>query len=103
MMARSKRSTIGENPLDAVVPSPVKAAPAPAAASVSPLERVSTSLPADLMERARNVAFWSPGITLAALLEDGLRGVVERMEAENGGAFKQRATSKLRAGRQVRG
>ncbi len=100
-MARKARSTIGENPLDAVVPT-APASPPPASRAPT-LERFSSSLPADLMERARNAVFWTPGATMASLLEEGLGGVVERLERENGGPFKQRAGDRLRAGRQVKG
>ena len=99
-MAR-RGSTIGANPLDSVIPqSPAPAVARPAAAG---LERFSSSLPAELLERARDCVFWTPGLTLAALLEEGLRGVVERLETEQeGGQFKPRSSAKLRAGRQVR-
>jgi hypothetical protein len=117
-----RRSTIGDNPLDALVP--VQAA---ASASKRGLEPATTPakprfeygsmrtggtlgatekttppgrvqkarftfhLPEDLMERAKNVAFWSsPRVTLASMAEAGLRAEVERMEKKNGGAFKGR-------------
>ena len=101
MSRRPQRSTIGENPLDAVVPT---SAPPPAdqPKASTPLERFSSSLPAELMERARNAVFWTPGATMAGLLEEGLDGVVGRLEEQNGGPFKQRASDRLRAGRQVK-
>ena len=35
-------------------------------------ERVTVALPADLMERARNAVYWTPGATLTALVENAL-------------------------------
>ena len=101
-MTKKPRSTIGSNPLDQVVPTAV---PADAAIQARPaaLERFSSSLPADLLERARNAVFFTPGATMAGLLEEGLRSAVDRLEAVNGGAFRQRASDRLRAGRQVKG
>lgn len=117
-----RRPTIGENPLDALVP--VKAAAAaskrglqPAAArggyrmefgaartggtlgateKTTPPERVPKArftfhLPEDLMERAKNAAFWSsPRVTLASMAEAGLRAELDRLEKKNGGPFKAR-------------
>lgn len=102
MSRRAQRSTIGHNPLDAVIPSPVAADAPSAVAKGTDLERFSSSLPADLMERARNVVFWTPGATMAGLLEEGLRAAVERREADRGGSFDQRPQPRLRAGRQVK-
>lgn len=101
MSRRPQRSTIGDNPLDAVVPPLTTSAPAPPPRATE-LERFSSSLPADLMERARNTVFWTPGATMAGLLEEGLRATVERREAERGGPFERRPEAKLRAGRQVK-
>ena len=102
MSRRPQRSTIGDNPLDAVVPSLTVVSPATPAARTTELERFSSSLPAELMERARNAVFWTPGATMAGLLEEGLRATVERREAERGSRFERRPEAKLRAGRQVK-
>jgi len=119
-----RRQTIGENPLDSLVPVQAAAAASkrglqPAAATPgkpkyrmefgsartggtlgatekTTLERVQKArftfhLPEDLMERAKNAAFWSsPRVTLASMAEAGLRAELERMEKKNGGAFKAR-------------
>lgn len=120
-----RRPTIGENPLDSLVPVQAAAAaskrglqPANAATPGKPKyrmefgaartggtlgatekttpERVPKArftfhLPEDLMERAKNAAFWSsPRVTLASMAEAGLRAELERLEKKNGGAFKAR-------------
>jgi hypothetical protein len=100
-MARP-RSTIGSNPLDAVVPMgrPEAAVEESSAPPSIPRERVTIALPADLMERARNAVYWTPGATLAGLVEDAVRVELAKREAESGGAFKARR-SRLKPGRRV--
>lgn len=130
-----RRSTIGENPLDALIPQTPNATYAKdfvrrefkaSAASTRGLQRATLStirgpkrtartggtlgvtekptpservlkarftfhLPEDLMNRAKNAAFWvSPRITLASMAEAGLRAELERLEKKNGGPFKTR-------------
>jgi hypothetical protein len=116
-----RRPTIGENPLDSLVP--VQAAAAASKRGLQPASsprgyrmdygaartggtlestekttpkrvkkaRFTFHLPEDLMERAKNAAYWSsPRVTLASMAEAGLRAELERMEKKNGGAFKGR-------------
>ena len=116
-----RRPTIGENPLDSLVP--VQAAAAASKRGLQPAsiprgyrmdfgaartggtlgatekttpERVQKArftfhLPEDLMERAKNAAYWSsPRVTLASMAEAGLRAELDRLEKKNGGAFKAR-------------
>ena len=118
-----RRPTIGENPLDSLVPVQAAAAaskrglqPATTPAKRGPRlefgaartggtlgatekttpERVQKArftfhLPEDLMERAKNAAYWSsPRVTLASMAEAGLRAELERLEKKNGGPFKAR-------------
>ncbi len=101
-MARP-RSTIGSNPLDAVVPMarPETAVPEQSAPPSPPRERVTIALPADLMERARNAVYWTPGATLAGLVEEAVRVELAKREAENGSVFRPR-NSRLTPGRRVR-
>lgn len=99
-MAR-KASTIGSNPLDQVVPLR-RSDPAPELEPVAaPRERVTVALPAELMERARNAVYWTPGATLAGLVEDGVADALGRLEQQNGGAFKRRS-SNLKPGRRMK-
>jgi hypothetical protein len=102
-MAVRKGSTIGSNPLDSVVPmhrTPVPDSPTPPDDKRVGRERVTISLPADLMERARNAVFWTPGATLAGLVEDAVAEEMARREKENEGQFKARSAA-LRPGRRV--
>lgn len=99
-MAR-KASTIGSNPLDQVVPlhrhDPVlELEPAKAAR-----ERVTIALPADLMERARNAVYWTPGATLAGLVEEAVEDAMDLLEQANGGAFRLRSGN-LKPGRRIK-
>ncbi len=99
-MAR-KASTIGSNPLDQVVPLR-RSDPAPEPEPVAaPRERVTIALPADLMERARNAVYWTPGATLAGLVEDAMADAMDRLEQENGRAFKSRSGN-LKRGRRIK-
>ena len=99
-MAR-KASTIGSNPLDQVVPLR-RADPAPEPEPAKPpRERVTIALPADLMERARNAVYWTPGATLAGLVEDAMADVMDRLEQENAGPFRPRS-SNLKPGRRMK-
>lgn len=104
-MARPKGSTIGFNPLDAVVPMR-QAEPASPVKEVKheiPVkrEKVTVSLPSDLMEKLRAAAYWSR-LPLAALVEEGIHSALANAEKENGGPF-QPITERLRPGRKVGG
>lgn len=45
---------------------------------------------ARVLDRARDAAFWTPGVSLSALIEQGLRTEVARLEAERGEPFPPR-------------
>jgi hypothetical protein len=100
--ATRKRGGLGANPLDSIVPvqaasnasrrglapagtTPRRETPAKAAAK----DRYTLHLPVDLMERAKNAAYWTPGLTLAGLAEAGIRTELERVEKKHG-PFKAR-------------
>ena len=53
-------------------------------------ERFTVNLPPELIERARNAVYWTPGLTLAGLAEDALFKALRRLEKGNGGPFKER-------------
>lgn len=57
---------------------------------------------ADLLERAKRVAFWTPGLTLSGLVEEAIRREVERREADRGEPFPDR-TGDLPKGRPLGG
>ena len=64
-------------------------------------ERLTVNLPPELIERARNAVYWTPGLTLAGLAREAQVKALGRMEKENGGEFKEQ-NGQLRAGRPVR-
>lgn len=106
----SKRKTIGANPLDAVIPGPrPQETPARARAarprSAAPTlaarrQRITFQFPADLIERLRNAAFWSPGASMAGLAEQALAETLQRLEKQRGKPFPPRRHP-LRPGRKV--
>ncbi len=101
-MAARKASTIGSNPLDQVVPIRRQEAPEPDPAPAKPeKERITIALPADLMDRARNAVFWTPGATLVELVENAVADALDRLEQDNGTPFKSRS-SNLKPGRRMR-
>ena len=100
------RRTIGDNPLDAVIPS--MSAPAPRRAQATQptatratKERLTVHVPIDLIDRVKNAVYWTPGLTLAGLAEDALRRTVDALEAERGEAYPKRA-AELKGGRPMK-
>jgi post-segregation antitoxin (ccd killing protein) len=95
-----KRRTIGENPLDAVIP----AYPKPEGlrpASGTRKKRLTVYVPEELLEKARDAAFWTPALTLSDLVVEALERRLEEMERERGEPFPPRP-SRLRPGRPMR-
>ena len=100
-MAR-KPSTIGANPLDAVVPlQPRRDEAPPADAPRRGKERVTFQLPVALIERVRDAVYWTPGATMAALMEAALSDHLERLEKRRGQPFERRGGA-LRTGRPIK-
>jgi hypothetical protein len=99
----ARKSTIGENPLDAVVSAKrterVESQAEPARAAK---ERVTFQLPVDLIEKARDAVYWTPGLTMASLMEKALVAQLERAEKKHGKPFPSRAGAALRTGRPVK-
>lgn len=94
----ARKSTIGTNPLDAVVPvaRPVRRKePEP---ELPKKERVTVLLPEDVLERARTACYWTPALTMAELVERALTAEIERLERKRGEAFPPRE-GRLRTGR----
>ena len=61
----------------------------PTRPKANPKARYTLHLPVELMERAKNAAYWTPGLTLAGLGEAGIRSELERIEKQHG-PFKRR-------------
>ena len=99
-----RRKTIGSNPLDAVIPvaaNPAQTSPQFAVETHASKERVTFHLSGELVNRARNAVFWTPGLTLAALAENALEIALERLETQRGAPFQARQTE-LKSGRPVK-
>jgi len=103
------RKTIGENPLDALVP-PKKGRVQTKTPALDPLtkaqdrrakKRLTVHLSVDVVNRAKNAVYWSPGLTLAGLAETAFLKVLEELEKENGGPFPAR-TAELKGGRPIK-
>ena len=118
-----RRSTLGSDPLDALVPeTPAKRAtsasrrglstssrkrktsttkPRKAAAEDKvPKVRATFHLPLDVFDQARDAVYWTPGLTLAELCEKGLRAELAKLEKRNGKPFPPRE-AELKGGRPV--
>ena len=98
-----KRTTIGENPLDAVVPA---AAPAgqhtpPHAGTSAKKERLMVYVRPDLVDRLKDAVFWSPGLTMSAFVEEAIQQTLGALEAERGEPFPTR-TGTIKPGRPPR-
>lgn len=61
-------------------------------------QRMTVSLPAELVERVRDAAYWSPGSTMAGLIAEALEGLLKQRELQNGRPFAPRLGA-LRPGR----
>jgi hypothetical protein len=92
-----KRGGLGDNPLDALVPSETVAPhetdgrPRPTATSLTGgKSRFTLHLSIGLMDRAKNASYWTPGLSLAGLAEAGIRAEVERLEKAHGKPFPER-------------
>lgn len=54
-------------------------------------ERLTVHVPAELSNWVRDAVYWTPGLTLARLAEEALTVEMERLEAERGEPFPERA------------
>jgi hypothetical protein len=112
----ARRTTIGENPLDMVLPP--RDLEGTAGAHAGPLPRPVPSsrgarkvratfhIPDDLLEESRDVVYALSGppvrLTLARLAEDALRAELDRLKAEhNGGQEFPARSEELRGGRPI--
>lgn len=84
------RTTIGENPLDAVIPTSqgVKKGQKPKGdvngkeAQKLPVnkQRLTVQISEDVVERAKNAVYWTRGLTLAQLTEEALEKAISALE-----------------------
>lgn len=98
-----KRAGLASNPLDAVVPtaSPTASNGAEAKPTKVAKKRCTFHISEDVAEKARDVVWWTPGLTLADLVERSIRVEVERMEKAKGEPFPKRE-SELKPGGAIR-
>lgn len=105
------RRTIGNNPLDAVVPD-LRALQTPVANGSTEddsveipdphrKERLTIHLSVGLIERVKNAVFWTPGLTLATVGETALSRLIDELEAERGAPFEPRS-AELKGGRPLK-
>ncbi|MER3423232.1 MAG: hypothetical protein C4293_08365 [Nitrospiraceae bacterium] len=64
-------------------------------------KRVTVYLPLELIERTRNIVYWTDHLTLARFVQEALAESVEKREREHGCAFPKRL-SELKGGRPKR-
>lgn len=62
-------------------------------------QRMTVTLPVELLERLRNVVYWTPGLTLAQLIEDAVTDTIAAMERRNHGEPFPRRIAQLKGGR----
>lgn len=60
--------------------------------------RLTVTLPSDLVEQVRDAVYWTPGITLAWVIGQGIQKRLAELHTANRGPFPKRAKP-LRAGR----
>lgn len=53
-------------------------------------QRMTVSLPADLLERMRDAAYWTSGTTMAGLISSALEDLLHNLESQNGRPFSPR-------------
>jgi hypothetical protein len=69
-------------------------------ADTSDRMKLTVQLPSQLLERARDTVFWTPGLTLTALAGIGLREAISTIERKHGRPLPHR-TQRLRVGRPI--
>ncbi len=107
------RRALGDDPLDAVIPDSGENERKEQSANVSrhssrsmpagvQKTRATFHLPIDLLEEARDVVYWVPGLTMANLTEEALRREIQRIkDVRNDGQDFPTRESDLKRGRPV--
>ena len=65
-------------------------------------EGLTVSIPKALIDKIRNLVYWTPGLTISGLVRDYFENLVKTMEKERGVEFPPR-TRQLRPGRPLNG
>ncbi|MFQ5828604.1 MAG: hypothetical protein ACE5JD_05540 [Candidatus Methylomirabilia bacterium] len=97
------RDTLGAGRLAAVEARPRGLAPEGARARPSRVlkQRLTVHLPIELIDRAKDAVYWTPGLTLAGLAEETLTKALDAMEKERGEPVPPRR-EELRRGRPLK-
>ncbi len=53
-------------------------------------QRMTVSLPAELLERMRDAAYWTSGTTMAGLISSAMEDMLHNLETQNGRPFSPR-------------
>ncbi|MBP6265253.1 MAG: hypothetical protein KA426_18555 [Nitrospira sp.] len=53
-------------------------------------QRMTVSLPVDLLERMRDAAYWTSGTTMAGLISSAMEELLNNLESQNGRPFSPR-------------
>jgi len=53
-------------------------------------QRMTVSLPAELLERMRDAAYWTSGTTMAGLIPSAIEELLHNLESQNGRPFSPR-------------
>jgi hypothetical protein len=64
-------------------------------------ERMTFHLPLDIINRAKNAVYWTPGLTLADLAARSLARALDELERKRGAPFLRRK-AELKGGRPVK-
>ncbi len=115
--ATRSRRALGDDPLDAVIPAsgendreqanaqgsrPTSTRSSRSAPEGTQKTRATFHLPIDLLEEARDVVYWVPGLTMANLTEEALRREIKRIkDARNNGENFPSRQGDLKRGRPV--
>jgi hypothetical protein len=115
----NSRRALGDDPLDAVIPSsgeseqqqqsqsarisqPTSTPSSRSAPARVQKTRATFHLPVDLLEEARDIVYWVPGLTMANLTEEALRREIQRIkDIRNAGEDFPTRESDLKRGRPV--
>ena len=100
----ARKSTIGTNPQDAVVPMKnenTKREEPQAEPAKATKERITFQLPVSINERARDAVYWTPGLTMASLMEEAFVSHLPQTEKTRRTPFPSRGAA-LKTGRLVK-
>ena len=96
-----KRSTIGSNPLDTVIPGSSRPSQKSVPVAQKPeMSRITFLWPLPLIEKLRDTVYWTPGSSMASLVEQATADLLTRLEKKHGKPFPTRRTP-LKAGRKI--